>query len=85
MEDIIKDPKGCRIPEAPSSRYALSSMISRNLTPANFLQAGKYLQRTGFGRDFEICCVLEASTRDPALCENKAYTQFVDRNNDLQL
>jgi len=85
IEDIIRDPKGCHIPDAPSSKYALSAMISRNLNRDNFLQVGKYLQRTGFGREFEICCVLDASTRDQSLCEHKAYTQFIDRNGDLQL
>lgn len=85
FEDIIKDPKHTHIPVEPSSRYALGAMLSRFADKKNFGAIMQYVTRKEFGRDFEICVVLDATKRDAALTETKPFTDFALRNNDLAL
>lgn len=85
IEEIIANPKGCHIPDAPGARYAVSSMISRHINSDNFDKIMIYITRQQYGRDFEILTTLEASRRDPSLCDHKSYIDFIDRNQDLQL
>lgn len=85
LEDILKDPKNCPIPKQPSSRYALTAMLSHAATKKNFDKIMVYCSRKDMGRDFEICGVLDATKRDPELCNTKAFVDFANRNQDLRL
>jgi len=85
LEEVLRDPKRCHIPNAPSSKYALASMLARYATEKNFEHIIRYVNRSEFGRDFEICCVLDATKRAPYLTDTKAFIDFANRNQDLQL
>ncbi len=85
LEDVVNNPAKCRIPKEPGTKYALASMLSRHAKRANFDKICLYVKREEFGRDFEICCVLDATKRDASLCETKAFVDFAKRNQDLQL
>lgn len=85
FEDILKDPKKCRIPAEPSTKYALASMVSRYMTRGNIDKILQYIGRADFGRDFEICCVLDASKRDTSICESAGFVSFCNKNSDLHL
>jgi len=85
IEEIVKDPKKCRIPKEPAHKYALASMLAINAKPHQFDKIMQYISRSEFGRDFEICTVLDASRRDGTLTETKAFIDFANRNQDLTL
>ena len=85
FEDIVADPKKCRIPKEPAHKYALSAMLSYKAATSNFDKVMQYISRDAFGRDFEICCVLDASKRDATLTETKGFIDFANRNQDLTL
>jgi hypothetical protein len=85
FEDVVKNPAQCRIPAEPGTKYALASMLARRTERSNFEKVCAYIKREEFGRDFEICTVLDATKRDASLCETKAFVDFAKRNSDLQL
>lgn len=85
MEEIVANPKKCRIPEAPAHRYALASYLAQNATRENFKHVMAYISRKEYGRDFEISTVLDASKRDTSLTETSAFVEFANRNVDLTL
>ena len=85
LDDIVANPTKTRIPTEPGTKYALASMLARFAERANFEKIVAYISREEFGRDFEICTVLDATKRDASLCETKAFVTFAKRNQDLQL
>lgn len=85
LEEVCANPKKCRVPEAPAHKYAMSAMLAQGATRQNFDKIMVYISRSEFGRDFEICTVLDASKRDTTLTETKAFTDFANRNQDLTL
>ena len=85
LEDVLANPGKCPIPEEPGTKYALSSMLARHSKRSNFDKIMAYIKRPEFGRDFEICAVLDATKRDASLTETKAFTEFAMRNKDLHL
>ncbi len=85
LDDIVDNPAKTRIPSEPGTKYALSSMLARRAIRSNFDKICTYIKREEFGRDFEICTVLDATKRDDSLCETKAFVEFAKRNSDLQL
>jgi hypothetical protein len=85
FEEIVANPKKVRIPEQPSHKYALASMLAQHVERGNFAQVMQYIQRPEFGKDFEICTVLDAAKRDGTLTECKAFTDFANRNVNLTI
>jgi len=85
LDEILADPKRCRIPEAPSTKYALSSMLARYMTRTNIEKVYSYMKRPDFGADFQICSMLDATKRDASLTETAAFVKFANDNQHLQL
>jgi hypothetical protein len=85
IEEVIKDPKRCHIPTKPSSKYAMSSMLSRYADHKNFAAIVTYIGRKEFGRDFEAVCMLDAVHRDNALCDTNAWIEWANKNKDVHL
>ncbi len=85
LEEILADPKKCRIPGEPAHKYALSSMLARYAERNTLDKIMIYIKRAEFGRDFEIATVLDATKRDRTLTETRAFTDFASRNQDLTL
>jgi hypothetical protein len=83
LSEILADPKKCRIPKEPAHKYALSSMLARYADASNMDKIMIYIRRPEFGRDFEICSVLDATKRDHSLTETKAFVEFANRNIDV--
>lgn len=85
VDQIIKDPMNARIPEDdnPGGKYAISGAISRAATKRTFQKIMAYAKR--LGREFEIVTALAVTKRDPSLCENIAFVEFINRNQDLQI
>ena len=85
LEDVVANPKNCHIPKQQSARYALSSMLSRFADRKNFAMIMEYIRRSEFGRDFEICTVLEIVKREASLMQTSVFVEFANRNKDLRL
>lgn len=85
FEDVIKDPMNTLIPEEPASRFALSSLLARNLTPDNIVPVMKYIGRDGFGADFGTVVILDATKRDQSLCDTRAFTKWAQTNKTLRV
>jgi hypothetical protein len=85
IEEIIADPRRCRIPEQPAHKYALASMLAQYAKRDNFDKLTQYSKRDEFGKDFEICFMLDATKRETSLTETKAFVEFANRNPNLML
>jgi len=85
FEDVIKDPMSTLIPEEPASRFALSSLLARNMTTANMAQIMKYINRDHFGADFSTVVILDATKRDQSLCETQAFVKWARTNKTLRI
>lgn len=85
LEDIIRDPLKTMIPDEPASRYALSSMLSRNLDKNNFKHIYRYIMREDFGADFCTVVVLDATKRDASLCDTQTFVDWAKKNKSLRL
>ena len=79
FEDIVANPKKTKIPSEPSHKYALASMLAQHVTAENFDKVMVYINRSEFGRDFEICTILDATKRNTDLTETSAFTNFANR------
>lgn len=85
FEDIVKNPLHTMIPDEPGSRYALSSLLARNMTTENFPQLYKYIMREDFGADYCTVVVLDATKRDASLCDTKTFVDWARKNKSLRL
>lgn len=85
FDDIIRDPKGTDIPDEPGSRYALSSLLARKMTADNMPQIYRYISRDDFGADFSTVVILDATKRDPDLCETKTFIAWARNNKTLKI
>ncbi len=85
FEDIVNNPTKTMIPDEPASRYALSSLLARNMTKDNFPQIYKYIMRDDFGADFGTVVVLDGTKRDASLCDTKTFVEWAKRNKSLRL
>ncbi len=83
IEQVIKDPVGCMIPTEPSALWAVSTMIARHAKKKTFSPIMAYAIR--LGREMEIVAALDATKRDPDLCEHTAFIEFAKRNQDIQI
>lgn len=73
------------IPDEPGSRYALTALLARKMTAENFGSIYKYIMRDDFGADYATVVVLDATKRDPTLCESSTFTTWARTNKNLRL
>jgi hypothetical protein len=77
IERIIKDPKGCEVPEEPSMQYALTVNISGNLDKKNVEPLTTYLLR--MTPEFGVLAWQLAIKRDKSLYTTKEYLGFAKK------
>lgn len=85
LDEVVSNPKKCRIPTEPAEKYALASMLAQNSNSKNFEKIMNYCERAEFGRDFWICTVIDATKRDGNLCDLPAFGRFANANAHVQL
>lgn len=85
LEEILANPLKCRIPKEPANKYALSCMLARALDKQTIKKLMQYMTREGYGTDFEICTIIDATKRDHSLCDTKEYAEFCNRNADTAM
>jgi hypothetical protein len=85
LDDVVKHPLKCEVPDEPASRYALSSMLARNMTHQNFPSIYKYIMRDEFGADFATVVILDGTKRDSSLCDSDTFVNWARKNKTLRL
>lgn len=85
LEEIFTNPMKAPMIEEPAGRYALTSLLARKLTKDNFPAVLKYINRDGFGADFGTVVVLDATKRDPNLCDTPTFTAWAKSNKSLKI
>ena len=81
LQDIVKNPKTAKLPDNPSTRYAVSTGIARMATKANIDNVVVYAKR--LPRESQILVIHDATVRDEALKNTKAYGAWAVENQDL--
>jgi hypothetical protein len=71
VEEIRKDPKGCRIPSDNSSRWAVISHMMEKVNDENFSDLSQYANR--FTLDFRVLFFRSTMVRNPGLRQHPAF------------
>ena len=82
MADIVASPDVVAFPDAPDVIYALSGMISHNVTEATLVPAMKFIARMDM--DFQALTIRNIRTRHPTLTYHAEITKWL-RTNASQL
>lgn len=83
FDDIVKKPRTTPVPDEVSALYAIATAMGRNADKRNFDNLMIYAQR--MSREYETVVCIDATKRDPALTNTKAYQEFVKRHKDVQI
>jgi hypothetical protein len=83
LDDIIADPKGAKVYDEPSLRFAICTGLARKANRQNVEAIVTYAQR--LNRESEMLLVHDATTRDAKLKETSAYGAWAVKNQDLIL
>ena len=85
FEEVVKNPKKCHVPVKPSSKYAMTSMLARHVDMKTMGAVVEYIGRKEFGREFATLCMMDATERESALCDTKAWAEWSNKNKDVHL
>jgi hypothetical protein len=80
-DSAIMNPKTAPVPAESDIKFALTTAIARKATDSNFDRVIEYAER--LGADFAVACVVQATGRDPELCNTHAFTRFASLNPDV--
>lgn len=75
MSDIVKDPKGIKVPDEPSVLFALTGAISHNATKENITPLMDFVER--LPSEFQIVCMREVTRRNRSITEHAAVQKWV--------
>lgn len=77
LDAIIADPTGAQVSTNLSILYALTGGLSRKMSDATITPILKYLNR--LAPEFSVCCITDATTRNPKVAENTAYIKWAEK------
>jgi hypothetical protein len=78
LESIIADPGGAMVSPNPSVNYAITGGLARKMDDANIGAICTYLDR--LKPEFSVACMTDATTRNPEVCNNRAYILWAKKN-----
>ena len=78
LADIIKNPLGTNLPDDPAVNYAITGMLSNNLTTSNAGPIMPFIDRMGV--EFQIITLRGAIKNDPTLADIPAVDKWVTKN-----
>lgn len=81
FEEICKDPKGTRIPEAMDEAYAALMLCAVRADPTKHPQAMEYVLR--FQPNFALVGVVAMVNRDYAFANNASLGKWIEANREL--
>ena len=81
IDMILIDPDKVKVPESPSTCYALVSALESRVAPNNFGRLMKYVKR--MSKEFEVVFCTSAVKRDDAISETKEFTEWIRENRSV--
>jgi len=81
VDQVVNDPRGTKVPDKVSARYAITSALARKVTKDTLPACITYTER--MNRDFNIAFVFEAASRDASLSSSQAFIAWATKNHDV--
>jgi hypothetical protein len=81
LDRILIDPEGVKVPESPSTCYALISALETRTDSNNFGTLMKYIKR--MSKEFEVVFATSVVKRDEGISETKAFTEWIRENRNV--
>jgi hypothetical protein len=81
LDTIVASPDTSLVPDNPSTLYAITGGLSRMMNDQNIGAICTYLER--IAPEFSVCCMTDATVRNPKICDNRAYAQWAQTNSRL--
>lgn len=72
VDAVIKDPKGCKVPDDSATRWAVSTMLVQNVTEENIKPIITYIER--FPVDNRVI-FMKTVMQDPAITKTKVWSE----------
>lgn len=79
VQEILKDPENCKIPNEISARFAIMGMVLDAITIGNMEQFLKYLDR--LGSEITTATMKLCSVKKPDVCKNSTYVNWAIQHN----
>jgi hypothetical protein len=83
LDDILMRPKLAEVPKEPGTLYATAAALATKLTENNLDRGIIYMDR--MPPEFGVMCMSDGVTRNPKLCNTKAFMEWSTRNSDVIL
>ena len=77
LDDIIKDPVNIALPANISMQYAITGGLAKRMTDNNIDAIVQFLDR--LKPELSAACMTDAQTRNPKICENRAYAIWAQK------
>jgi hypothetical protein len=74
-DSILLDPKKSGVPTKPATQYAICGALATRVNKGNFERALTYIER--LPPEFSMLFILDATRKNPEICNTKAYIKFV--------
>ena len=78
IADIVKDPKGVKVPEEPGVLYAMSGSIAAHIDGSNAAPLFEFLQRMPI--EYQVIGLRTAIRRDQSIAKTPGIIQWVMKN-----
>jgi len=90
LQDIIKNPATAKLPDSPSTRYAVCTGLARMATKANLAAIHQYVKRIEDGagkqhRESEALVMHDATSRDETLKNTAVYGKWAVSSQDITI
>lgn len=83
LDSILRDPSGAPVFDTINVNFALATGLARKVDRTNFAAAIAYAGRAwANNREFARMMITDATRREPALCETRAYIDWQAANQD---
>jgi hypothetical protein len=78
LDAILLAPDTAPLPESPAAQYAVTSGLAAKATAGNIERVARYIAR--LPKEFEVCCIRDATARDSKLCSTPTFNAWAIRN-----
>jgi hypothetical protein len=78
ISDILKNPESIKVPEEPSTLYAISGAIAQHTNKDNLVEFIKFTSR--LPKEFEVICLRQMIKRDKSIMSNKVIQKWIEEN-----
>lgn len=81
VDEVLKDPKGARMPENPASMHAIAAALDIKTTVANMAGVMQYIERMPV--EFQVLFMRSATRRELKLTGTKTFSAWVAKHADV--